>query len=187
MRILSDTQRVLLAHAATRDDGRVQPTPTTINKNAGAITLSLRAMLTAGLITEMPAAPGDVRWGISEDGHPTALGITTLGLEAIGVTAAGDAESDSPTAPALSSAPRDGSKLALLIDSLTRPGGANLDELVSATGWQKHSVRGAISGTLKAKRKLEVTCEIVEGKGRVYRVSGINASAATANAAPDQQ
>jgi hypothetical protein len=41
----------------------------------------------------------------------------------------------------------------------------------SATGWQAHSVRGAISGALKKKLGLEVTSEKIDGRGRVYRIA----------------
>ncbi len=60
-------------------------------------------------------------------------------------------------------------KQAILIDHLSRAKGATLAELVEATGWQRHSVRGAISGTLKKKLGLAITSMTVEGKGRVYR------------------
>ncbi len=63
-------------------------------------------------------------------------------------------------------------KQACLIEMLSRPGAATLAELVVATGWQSHSVRGAISGTLKKKLGLAVTTEMVEGRCRVYRISG---------------
>jgi hypothetical protein len=43
---------------------------------------------------------------------------------------------------------------------------------MEATGWQAHSVRGAISGALKKKLKLKVASEVVEGRGRVYRIGG---------------
>ena len=65
---------------------------------------------------------------------------------------------------------RPGTKQALLIDLLRRKKGATIAEIVDAIGWQAHSVRGAISGTLKKKFGLTVTSESVENRGRVYRV-----------------
>ncbi|MDB5540557.1 MAG: hypothetical protein JWQ89_2284 [Devosia sp.] len=47
---------------------------------------------------------------------------------------------------------------------------------MDATGWHAHSVRGAISGNLKKKLKLEVTSEVIEGRGRVYRIVADEAS-----------
>ena len=67
---------------------------------------------------------------------------------------------------------RRGTKQAILIEMLRRPDGATIEEMAARTGWQKHSVRGAISGTLKKKLGLSVTSETVEGRGRVYRISG---------------
>ncbi len=40
---------------------------------------------------------------------------------------------------------RPGGKLGLILDRLERTAGATIDELVDATGWQKHSVHGALS------------------------------------------
>ena len=62
------------------------------------------------------------------------------------------------------------SKQKRLIALLRRKRGATLNELVEATGWQAHSVRGAISGTVKKKLGLNVVTETVEGRGRVYRL-----------------
>ncbi len=66
--------------------------------------------------------------------------------------------------------PRPGTKQATLIDLLKRKTGATIDDLVKATGWQPHSVRGAISGTLKKKLGLKVTSEQIKKRGRVYRI-----------------
>ena len=40
-----------------------------------------------------------------------------------------------------------------------------------ATGWQPHTVRGAMAGALKKKRGLTVTSEKIGGRGRVYRIA----------------
>ena len=66
---------------------------------------------------------------------------------------------------------RNGTKQAMLIDLLGCAGGASVPEMAAKTGWQPHSVRGAISGTLKKKLGLTVESEVVEDRGRVYRIS----------------
>ncbi len=62
--------------------------------------------------------------------------------------------------------------LDLEIDLLKRKKGATIEEIVEATGWHAHSVRGAISGALKKKLGLAVTSERVGDRGRVYRIAG---------------
>ena len=58
-----------------------------------------------------------------------------------------------------------------VIAMLRRPEGATVDEVARATGWQRHTVRGVFSGTLK--RKLGLTlASATEERGRVYRVDG---------------
>jgi hypothetical protein len=60
------------------------------------------------------------------------------------------------------------SKLEQTIALLTRPGGASLVDLVTATRWQAHSVRGALAGSLKKKGHVIVS-EKVDGERR-YRI-----------------
>lgn len=57
------------------------------------------------------------------------------------------------------------SKIAALLQRNT---GATLADLVKATGWQEHSIRGFISGTLKKKQGIEVRSTSEEGKPRRY-------------------
>ncbi len=64
---------------------------------------------------------------------------------------------------------RGSSKLASVIAMLRRPKGAGIEELCKATGWQAHSVRGAISGALKKRLGLTVT-SVKSDDVRVYRV-----------------
>ena len=66
---------------------------------------------------------------------------------------------------------REGSKIVTILDLLTRPGGATLKELVKATNWQAHSVRGFISGTLVKKMHLTVTSAKGEDGERSYSVN----------------
>ncbi len=67
--------------------------------------------------------------------------------------------------------PREGTKEGMLIAMLRRTEGATIAQVIEATGWQPHTVRGAISGALKKKRGLEVTSEKNEAGERVYRIA----------------
>jgi hypothetical protein len=67
---------------------------------------------------------------------------------------------------------RDGSKKDAVIKLLGRAKGATLAELMTATGWQAHSVRGFISGTLGKRLKLKVDSFKTEKGDRAYRVKG---------------
>jgi len=58
-----------------------------------------------------------------------------------------------------------------VIAMLRRPEGATVDEVASATGWQRHTVRGVFSGTLKKKLGLTIA-SANEERGRVYRING---------------
>jgi hypothetical protein len=71
------------------------------------------------------------------------------------------------------------SKQAAVIAMLQRPEGATVEEVASATGWQRHTVRGLFSGTLKKKlgpgtlkKKLGLAlASAKEERGRVYRIA----------------
>ena len=63
---------------------------------------------------------------------------------------------------------RKGSKTAQILELLKRPGGATLQELMAATEWQPHSIRGFISGTLGKKMGLSVESAKGENGQRTY-------------------
>ena len=65
---------------------------------------------------------------------------------------------------------RDGSKAAQVLDLLKRPAGATLAELMKATSWQAHSVRGFLSGTVSKKLGLTVTSTKIEDGERTYSI-----------------
>ena len=73
-----------------------------------------------------------------------------------------------------SSVTKSKTKLDLLLARLRKPGGATIDELMKATGWQSHSVRGAMAGSLKKKGHL-VTSAKVDGQRRYKLGEGADA------------
>lgn len=72
-------------------------------------------------------------------------------------------------APATPDATTPRGKLGSLVALLLRPEGASLEAMQAATGWQAHSVRGAIAGSIKKKLGFAVSSEKSEA-GRVYRI-----------------
>jgi len=78
----------------------------------------------------------------------------------------------SAKAPKKADGSRQGSKTAKVLDLLQRAGGASLKELMKATGWQAHSVRGFLSGALGKKMGLTVTSTKAADEERRYSVRG---------------
>ena len=190
---LTDTQLVILSAAARRQGRAVLPLPKSLKIKGGAVTKMLESLRKKGLLEEKPAARNAAAWREDEDGRRMMLVITDTGLQAIGVDAdekTGKQSDPTKTKPRQRSrraeprpagakpngrmspaAVRPGTKQALLIDLLKRKKGATIDEAVAATGWQPHSVRGAISGTLKKKLGLAVTSEKPGDGPRRYRIA----------------
>ncbi|MGI9278088.1 MAG: DUF3489 domain-containing protein [Endozoicomonas sp.] len=66
---------------------------------------------------------------------------------------------------------RTGTKLHKVIKLLARPEGAAIHEIMRETGWQQHTVRGTLAGTLKKRLGLTIESEKPEGKDRMYRIT----------------
>ncbi|MCW7551766.1 DUF3489 domain-containing protein [Endozoicomonas gorgoniicola] len=67
---------------------------------------------------------------------------------------------------------RTGTKLHTVIELLSRPEGAAIHEIMRETGWQQHTVRGTLAGSLKKRLGLTIESEKPEGKDRIYRITG---------------
>ena len=81
---------------------------------------------------------------------------------------AAKADAPTPTAAAKPTATtKPASKLDTLEKLLGRKNGASIAEMVKATGWQQHSVRGALAGAMK-KRGHAVTSDKVDGVRRYH-------------------
>jgi hypothetical protein len=74
-------------------------------------------------------------------------------------------------APATKAATAEGgTKTAKILALLKRPAGASLEQLRKVTGWQAHSVRGFLSGTIKKKMGLRVASAKLQDGQRTYRI-----------------
>ncbi len=65
------------------------------------------------------------------------------------------------------------SKQALVIGLLQRPEGATIAQIMEATGWQQHTVRGTLAGTLKKRLGLTINSTKEAGGQRVYRIESV--------------
>ena len=139
------------------------PTRNPANRDKALAALERRATA-LGLTTDaiLEAAPGLLDGRLSPaDWLAEITKVETAAAEPVAET---DADAARPT-------PRANTKQAALIAMLRRPEGADLDEIAEATNWQKHSIRGAISGALKKKLGLQVT-STTDGQGRrTYRIA----------------
>lgn len=180
---LSETQSLILSTASQRPELIALPLPASLRGGAAAKVVA--AMLAKGLLQEVDAnlRQGEPVWRSTGDGHGTTLIATDVGLAAIGIEPAGAQDSatqakDAQTAPdaatSAQDAPkahtqREGTKQATLIAMLAAPSGATVAEIMAATGWLAHTVRGAMAGSLKKKLGMQIDSAKEEGRGRVYR------------------
>ena len=92
----------------------------------------------------------------------TAEGALATAAEAASLTSTASGTGPAPKGPS--------GKLGVVVALMRRPEGATVAQMGAATGWQAHSVRGALAGSLKRKHKLTIVGEPGEG-GRVYRIA----------------
>ena len=180
---LTETQTIILNAGAQRPDNIALPLPKGLAGAAAKMAVS--KMIERGWLQEVDAnlRQGEPLWRETGDGHGTTLVVTDAGLLAIGiepmVAIAVASARKMKSKPELVQIPDDtdtkkpvniraGTKQAQIIAMLQRPEGASIVEIVTASGWLAHTVRGLISGALKKKLGLPITAEKVEGRGTVY-------------------
>lgn len=192
---LNDTQLTILTRAAQCEDRAIAK----LDKRA-ATRDSVAELLKSKLLGTVPKTPGHALWERDKSGLPLGLVITLKGLKAINADEAGPEVTarDEPSTAPPASAPRKGaegnnagkrktagtrtntkprpvhrpgSKLDAIVKLMRRPKGASIEQMMAETGWQPHSVRGAISGAIKKKLGLAVSSER-SGDERLYRIAG---------------
>lgn len=192
---LSDTQLTILTRAAQREDRAIAA----LDKRA-VTRDAVTGLLKSKLLATVPKTPDAPLWERDKSGHPLGLFITPKGMKAINADEADQAlaANDAPPSPQPASSPRKGaagksagkrkagdpstdekpkpahrpgSRLDAIVKLMRRPKGASIAQMMVETGWQSHSVRGAISGAIKKKLGLAVSSERA-GDERLYRIAG---------------
>lgn len=192
---LSANQRHVL-EMAHNTSGYIEDYPTGLV--GGARTSVVRALLRNELV----------------EAHDAGYRVTAAGYAAIGVEPPQDADiggtgpaaapnlseatsasvpdetaTSAPVAPSKPKrAARGDTKLATVVGLLMRPEGATIAQIMAATEWQQHSVRGFLAGAVK--KKGYTTTNSKEGDGeRVYRIvtEGAPAGSAGASQQPDEE
>jgi hypothetical protein len=157
---LSDTQTAILKAAAKRSDGNIEPLPATLKGGA-------RQKVIEGLAKrKLTVWQSDV-WLLTDAGY-AAVGRARP-------QPAPDAPSDAQDAPSVPTVAkgakhrrtREGSKQSVILTLLARPEGTTLAEIMDATGWQAHSVRG----TLSIIGKTQPIASEKSGNTRTYRLA----------------
>lgn len=75
-----------------------------------------------------------------------------------------------PRKPSVAAIPPNATKQDRMLALLSQPEGVTIADLAAATNWQRHSVHGFLSGTVKKKLRLEVHSAKVDGADRRYRI-----------------
>jgi hypothetical protein len=167
---LSDSQLVILSQAAQRED-RAVVLPEKLK--GGAAKKVISRLLKQGLISECQASRDMPMWRQTDDGQRIALVITAAGLAAIGIS-----DEIAPEAVSVSQAQPPRTKQQIVLELLRRANGASIAELVTATGWQAHSVRGFLSGTVSKKLQMPLVSEKGVDGIRRYHIAAVTKSAA---------
>lgn len=164
---LSDTQTTVLKAAAKRPDGNIEPLPATLKGGA-------RQKVIEGLAKRKLTVWQEDIWVLTDAGYAAVGRTRPQPLPKVA-----PASHNEPSAPTVAKdakprRTREGSKQATILGLLARPEGTTLAEIMEATGWQAHSVRGTLSIIGKSQ---PVTSE-KSGNTRTYRIASSNAVAA---------
>ena len=173
---LTETLTIILSAGAQRPENIALPLAKGL---AGAAAkMGVTKKIKRGWLQEVDAnlRRNEPLWRETGDGHGTTLVVTDAGLLAIGIepvvvkTVVSIRKHAAKTAAFKPPIQRAGTKQAQIIAMLQRPEGATIAQIVEATSWQAHTVRGAISGALKKKLGLLIGSERVTGRGSVYKL-----------------
>ena len=186
----TESHRRILEAASRRSGLLALPLP---NGLSGAVAKMVVAkLIELGWLEEVLASTRlkDPLWRETREQGGLTLVATEAGLSAVGIdplvcrTVSRARRKGALTVVDGASTPvsiKGGTKQARLVEMLKQGEGATIAEICEATGWQAHSARGAISGTLRKKLGLQVEAISEPGRGRVYRIVGSSCAVAKQN------
>ncbi|MBV2193023.1 MAG: DUF3489 domain-containing protein [Azonexus sp.] len=166
---LTDTQTAILLTAAGHPDGNIEPLPTTLRGGA-------RAKVVEGLLARGLVAEADGQHLLTDAGY-AAVGKQRPVPKGVQKMDAPDALTKRDPIDVIQKleitphAIRPGTKLAAIIDAMRHPGGATIAQMMARSGWQAHTVRGAISGMVRKRLGYVVITEKGAHGQRAYRIA----------------
>ncbi|MDP1904518.1 MAG: DUF3489 domain-containing protein [Pseudomonadota bacterium] len=157
---LTPTQTAIVEAAAGRTDGNIEPLPATLR--GGARTKVIEGLIAKGLVTGTPG-----RYLLTDTGYAAISKQRPAASDVQNLDTTDGLQEPEPIPRAI----RPSTKLAGLIDALRQPGGATVSQIMAATQWQAHTVRGAISGMVRKKLGYNVVSEKRADGDRLYRIA----------------
>ena len=175
---LTDTQTAILQAAAGRPDGNIEPLPATLR--GGARTKVIEGLLARRLVVDAGSQHllTDAGYAAVGKRRPASKGVKKMdaqdgvtkrdALNALAEPEATDALQKLEVTPFTI---RPGTKLAAIIEAMSSTSGATIAQMMAGTGWQAHTVRGAISGMIRKRLGYEVITEKKTDGHRAYRIA----------------
>jgi len=172
---LNPNQQAILERAVQDSAGKIAWFPEHIRGGA-------RAKVLEGLLKRALITPDGDDWVVAAEGYD-ALGLPRPGTLPPTITLNDpELEADVTKAEASWQTPsqhkpvraRADSKQAMVTGLLQRPEGATIAQIMEATGWQQHTVRGTLAGTLKKRLGLTIHSSKEAGGQRVYRIEPVS-------------
>jgi hypothetical protein len=175
---LTATQTAILKAAASRSNGNIEPLPS--NLHGGARAKVIEGLLARGLMID---ADGhhlltDAGYAAVGKRRPVPKGIQKMDApdgvakrDAADALTKREATDDLQKLEVTSRTIRPGTKLAAIVEAMRNLGGATIAQMMASTGWQAHTVRGAISGMVRKRLGYEVVTEKGADGQRAYRIA----------------
>lgn len=166
---LTDTQSTVLKAASGRADGNIEPLPN--NLRGGARTKVIEGLLAKGLVAGSNGHHLLTDTGYAAVGKRRPIPKGVQKMDAHDALTKREATHALQKLEGTSRTIRSDTKLAAIIDAMRHPGGATIAQMMAGTGWQAHTVRGAISGMVRKRFGFEVVTEKEADGLRAYRIA----------------